>query len=157
MPALLVDSRTNVELSWDPSAILPLAEDPTSFAVDIYVYSYDYVEEKWVRNNVFPNHQNSGQATITKLQFMDSIQATCIHVSVGRPIETTSNVGQLVQELKSARKDITFPSGVGLWTGLLFSIENDRNLNDKKARSERDRQYNDACEIYGLVETLRLQ
>ena len=146
MSSLLLDSRTSIELTWDPADILPLAEDPTAFYIDVYVYSYNYVESKWMKKNVFRNHENSGQVTIGMVRFSDNIQATCIHVTVGSLIQSTSNVRGLVEALNSA--DIAFPSRVGLWTGLLFSIENNRELKDKEARANRDRQYNDACDIW---------
>ena len=117
-PSLVVNSRTNIELSWNPAAILPLAEDATSFNVNVRVYSYDYDKRLWEKKGEMSDLPNSGKAMLGMVSFSRSNQATCIHVAVGQPTQTTSNVGQLVQVLNSA-STIPFPYGVGLWTGQL--------------------------------------
>ena len=57
---IVVDSRTNLNLVWDPANILPSEDDPNSFTVDATVYSYDYDGNVWVMRSRRKNLPNNG-------------------------------------------------------------------------------------------------
>jgi hypothetical protein len=145
--SLVVDSRSEVQITWDPSDILPLDEDHSSYTVNVYVYTYDYKKKWWEEGMKFQNLPNNGGATLalTTIQFLiKAVEVVCIHVSAGTVISTSNNVGMLLTSI-NAVQGIPFPYRAGIWSGLLFSIKSSRSVRDDEARIERDEAFDSIC------------
>ena len=144
-PSILIDSGTDLEITWGPADILPLTDNPDSFYVDVYVYAYDYSGKEWTLQHRENDIDNDGQVTLKKpLLFSGgNLKATCIHVTVGS-YKLTNESMNLINTLRSKNK-IPFPSSVGIWSGLVFSVESDVGKDDKIAKSLRDMAFTNFC------------
>ena len=144
-PSILIDSGTDLKITWDPADVLPLTDNPDSFFVNVYVYAYDYCGKEWTLQHREDDIDNDGQVTLKKpLLFSgENLKATCIHVTVGSYKQTDESMN-LTNTLHSNRK-IPFPSRVGIWSGLLFSVEIDVGKDDKTAKSLRDMAFTNFC------------
>ena len=144
-PSIVVDSRTNLEITWDPTNVFPSVEDPNSFMVNMYIYMYNYEKNTWETNTKRINRQNSGHAMLRMGALEKVVKATCIHVTVGRVNDTSvDDDGKLIESLHST-KSIPFPSRVGIWSGLFFSVFNSRTATDKRAKTIRRDLFNRRC------------
>ena len=145
-PSLVMDSRTDIEITWDPENVFPQVETANTFMVDIYIYTYNYKTSKWKLNSRKLNQTNNGHAELRMGPLNKVVVATCIHVTVGQIENSNSsfdNVRKLIESLHST-KSIPFPSRVGLWSGLFFSVFNSRTatVTDKSAKTIRRNIFN---------------
>ena len=157
-PSLEVDPRTQIQITWDPMTIFPLVEDPNSFTVDVYVYTYNYKDAVWELNIMYRGPPNSaGEMTLqmgTKLP--KEVRMTCIHVTVGRETNNSpENTRQLLKAIQSAN-NIPFPNRVGIWSGLLFASHNQRGVPKGMAAMIRNNIFDRECRQWRDDETERL-
>ena len=152
MPSIVVDSRTNLELTWNPTTILP-SEDPNSFTVDITVYSYDYNSKRWDLQSRKTDIPNNGHTLFGVARFNKEIRASCIHIAVREFIQPSidNSVQQVIKAL-SSMSGLPFPSQVGIWSGLLFTIRNERSLKEKEAEMYRNMKYRQTCSVWRTLE-----
>ena len=141
-----MNSRTNLNLTWAPATVLPSEDNPDSFTVDVTVYSYDYDGKEWVIRSRRKNLPNNGSTEFGMSQFSDRVQATCIHITVGQFIQPSmdNSVQQVIKALSSLKKK-PFPSRVGIWSSLLFSVVIDRDLNESEAIGQQNMQFRRKC------------
>lgn len=110
--------------------------------VDIYVYTYE--DSNWELQSKSSNQPNSGHASVRMGRLEKRVQATCIHVTVGQVNDASlEDDRELVESLHSIT--LPFPSRVGIWSGLLFSVHNDRTANDKRAEEIRRGLFSRQC------------
>ena len=142
-----MDSRTDIEITWDPENVFPQVDTADTFMVDIYIYTYNYETSIWKRNSKKLNQSNNGHAELRMGPLIKEVLATCIHVTVGQVEDSSSdNDRKLIESLHST-KSIPFPSRVGLWSGLFFSVFNSRTatVTDKEAKTIRRNIFNKKC------------
>ena len=142
--SIVVESRTGLEFTWDPADVLPLADDPDSFLVDVDVYAFIYRDKKWELQFKKESIRNNGHATLNAAPFTsakDMVRATCIFIKASEYRQNDITRG-LIEELYS--NSIHFPSGAGIWSGLMFSIDTDIGKMDE----ERKRKFEAACSAW---------
>ena len=134
-PSLKVDTSTNIEIFWDPNDIFPDIEDPNSFSVDVFVYTFK--NKLWDKNSVYRDLPNNGQATIKLLplaqHLRDVISPAVIHVSLGDVKGGSMNV-ELIRSISNANIPI-FPQRVGIWSGVLFATQKNTRRGDMNSES----------------------
>ena len=140
-----MDSRTDIEITWDPENVFPQVDTADTFMVDIYIYTYDYDISKWKVNSGKLNQSNNGHAELSMVRLNKVVVATCIHVTVGQ-IENSSfgDDRKLIESLHST-KPIPFPSRVGIWSGLFFSLFNSKTGTNTQAKNIRKNIFNTGC------------
>ena len=151
--SLIVDSRTEIDITWDPEDVLPADDDPSSYRIDVHAYTYDYGKSTWRRRYSHYNLPNDGHAKLKKINFGSKVEVVCFHVAVGASVSNSSslssatnskNVASIIESLNSL-SDKPFPSQAGIWSGLLFSISNSRSANESQARQLRSRRFDKEC------------
>ena len=141
--SIMIESRTAIEVTWNPAAVFPLADNPNSFSVDVLVYAYVYPDMEWELQFTERNFENNGHAILKPTPFRENkVRATCIHVAVG---EYTRN--DCLRDLLDST-DIPFPSRAGIWSGLLFSIDTEIEEKEEKAREIRNKVFDEACSTW---------
>ena len=122
-------------------------EDADSFMVDVYVHTYDYKQRKWELNSRSLDQPNNGHAVLRMGPLRKVVLATCIHVAVGKVNKNSVDTNGAVKLLESlhSTKSILFPSRVGIWSGLLFSVHNERTATKKRANRIRRDLFNRLC------------
>ena len=136
-----------MEITWNPADVFSLVEDANSFMVDVYVHTYDYKQRKWELNSKNIDHPNNGYAVLRLGPLKKVVLATCVHVTVGKVNSTSTNISGVVKLIESLHStaSLPFPSRVGVWSGLLFSVHNERKATDKRARKIRRELFNRLC------------
>ena len=135
--SLLIDSRSHIEITWDPEDVLPLDDDPLAYTVDVHVYTYEYSQTSWRRRSSNNNLPNNGHAVLRQINFSANVKVVCIHVAAGASTGSSDNTANIIESL-NALSYRPFPFQAGIWSGLLFSIINSRNLDEKRARDTRN-------------------
>ena len=134
---LLIDSRTHIEITWDPEDVLPLDDDPLAYTVDVHVYTYEYSQTSWRRRSSNKNLVNNGQAVLGRSIFSADVKVVCIHVAAGASNSSSDNTSNIIESL-NALSDRPFPFQAGIWSGLLFSIKNVETNDENIARAVRN-------------------
>ena len=134
---LLIDSRTNIEITWDPEDVLPLDDDPLAYTVDVHVYTYEYSQTSWKMRSSNKNLDNDGHAVLRQINFSADVKVACIHVAAGASTSSSDNTANIIESL-NALSDRPFPFQAGIWSGLLFSIKNLRSVDEERARDIRN-------------------
>ena len=134
---LIIDSRSYVNITWDPADVLPLDDDPLAYTVDVHVYTYEYSQTSWRRRSSNNNLPNNGSAVLGQINFSADVKVVCLHVAAGASTSNSDNTANIIESL-NALSDRPFPLQAGIWSGLLFSIMNSRSLDEKRARNARN-------------------
>ena len=150
-PPLIVDSRSQIKISWNPQNLLPPEHDPDSYRVDVYVYTYEYSRKnrKWRQRSVNRNLPNNGGAVLKQINFSKLVKVVAIHVTASEVLSTSDPLAQIITSINEMSDSIPFPSRAGIWSGLLFSIENKRLATDEEAKALRNQRLNKLCSRWG--------
>ena len=133
----MIDSRSHIEITWDPEDVLPLDDDPLAYTVDVHVYTYEYSQTFWRRRSSNTNLPNNGHAVLRQINFSRNVKVVCIHVAAGASTSSSDNTANIIESL-NALSDRLFTLQAGIWSGLLFSIKNVRSVGEKRARDIRN-------------------
>ena len=126
--------------------MLPQDDNPDSYRVDVYVYTYEYTRNRgWRKRSVNRNLPNNGRATLKQINFSKLVKAVAIQVTPGEVVGTPDNLVEVIASLKALGNSIPFPHRAGVWSGLLFSIENKRLSTDTEAENLRNIRFNRLC------------
>ena len=140
-----MDSRTTIEITWDPANVFPSVEDTNSFMVDVYIYTYDYSRSYWTLNSKIINQPNNGRALLRMGLLLKRVLPTLIHVTLGQVNESSCDkVIRLIESIH-ATISLPFPSRVGVWSGLFFSVFNSRTVSNESAEQIRRDIFNRRC------------
>ena len=145
-PPLIVDSRSQIGISWNPQDVLPTEDDPDTYKIDVYVYTYEYEKSIWTQKSVNHNLPNNGRAVLGQIEFSGLMEVVAIHVTTGEVISTSDDLARVIA-LLSGRSP--FPSRAGIWSGLLFSIDNKREVTDEEAATSRNENLGKLCSKWG--------
>ena len=141
---LLVDSRTEIEINWEPNDVLPQNDDPNSYSVDVYVYMYTFKDREWTQRSVTHNLTNNGHTVLPQINGLSKfVRILCIQVTV----EEISDRDSTTDAVKSIRgmSNKPFPFHAGIWSGLVFSIENARAGSNDSAIASRNEKLRRHC------------
>ena len=140
-----MDSRTDIEITWDPENVFPQVDTANTFMVDIYIYTYNYETSKWKLNSRKLNQTNNGHADLIMGPLIKVVVATYIHVTVGQLDDSSFDDDRNLIESLHSTKSIPFPSRVGIWSGLFFSVHNQKGARKTKANKIRKELFNKKC------------
>ena len=145
--SLLVDSRTDIEITWAPEDVLPLDDDPNSYTVDVIVYVYEYKERirGWKRKSVNSNLPNNGHAHLQQINFSKKVKVVCIQVAAGETVGKSNDPATVIINSLNALNNKPFPSQAGIWSGLLFSIKTSRSAPEKDEIKRRNEKLDKEC------------
>ena len=144
---LLIDSRSYIEITWDPEDVLPLDDDPLAYTVDVHVYTYEYSQTSWRLRSSNNNLPNIGHAVLRQISFSRNVKVVCIHVAAGASNSSSDNTSKIIESL-NALSDRPFPFQAGVWSGLLFSIKNVRTNDENRAMAVRNFGLDIECSIW---------
>ena len=144
-PPLFIDSRSEIDITWDPHDVLPLDDYPNSYTVDVLVYTYEYDERNWNKISSNSNLPNNGHARLQQINFSEKVKVVCIQVAAGETVGNSNDPATVTINSLNALNNKPFPAQAGIWSGLLFSITTSRSAEEKKAKETRNKALDNEC------------
>ena len=114
------------------------------------MYTYEYEKSIWTQKLVISNLPNNGRAVLRKIKFSALVEVVAIHVTPGEVVSTSDNLAQVIASFNLMSGSSPFPSRAGIWSGLLFST-------DEEAATSRNENLGKLCSTWGDHESRMTQ